>query len=152
MGNCARCNKDRYSFKWVEGEGYICTSCLNMESFKAGKPGFFLCPICGEADNPKDWSTGLPRGLCFSCSFWAEIKEAYDRGEKIVVKGHAYQVGREDQPGSKNWRGFGGDRFVIKMLRDGRTFVSTNLWSNGEIPSRFRAQMPDNAEFVKRCE
>src|SRR5205823_2378018 len=44
------------------------------------------------------------------------------------------------------FRGFGGTRFVIEMF-DGTRFVTTNLWTQGEIPDRFRHLLPDNARF-----
>ena len=42
--------------------------------------------------------------------------------------------------------GFGGGCFWIRF-KDGKTLTTNNLWYNGEVPSEFRSELPDTAEF-----
>jgi len=144
---CPRCGNETYHTVGTP-EGQICSDCYNMEKYEKGEEGFFLCPICGKADSPTNWSGGLPRGLCFNCSFWTGIKEEYDKGHKLVIDGNAYQVGEELPDHSPAFRGFAGRRFTIRQ-NGGKIIKTSNLWHNGKIPDRFREQMPDNAKFIQ---
>jgi hypothetical protein len=56
-------------------------------------------------------------------------------------------VGTEDPLSPARWLGRGGDIMAFRM-QDGRVVVSNSLWSAGEIPVRFRAMLPDNAEQI----
>jgi hypothetical protein len=47
-----------------------------------------------------------------------------------------------------DWKGFGGRKFII-LFEDGRKVITTNLWSQGEIPKSFREDLPNNAKFIE---
>lgn len=144
---CTKCNEYASSGKATQENGFVCRDCYNMEQYENGVEEFFLCPVCGRADSPNNWIGGLPRKYCFSCSHWAEMKEQYDVGKKVVVDGKCYHVGDETESPSR-MRGFGGAKFNIKKFT-GEKIVTTNLWHNGEIPDLWRPAMPDNAEFIE---
>lgn len=90
---------------------------------------------------------GLPSGYCFVCNFWANNKNLYDAGKKIVVGGKMFHVG-DETPSPSRIRGFAGRQFNILKFT-GEKIVTTNLWYNGEIPDIWRPYMPDNAEFTE---
>jgi len=144
---CEKCKKTVTSAVCIGVGKYKCTDCNNMEKYEAGEEGFFICPVCGKADSPTNWIGGLPKELCFNCSFWTEVIEEYKKGNKVVIDGHAYVIGNEEARGG--FRGFGGRSFIIEFYDSRQTIVSTNLWHNGEIPKRFRDKLPDNARFIK---
>lgn len=90
-------------------------------------------------------------GACFNWECWNQIAErdrGVDAARAVVVNGTHYYLGDENERGPSRFRGFGGNRFVIRFL-DGRTVTSTNLWHQGEVPQEFAEQLPDNAEFVR---
>lgn len=112
-------------------------------------PETVTCRICGAEDEPNYIepvrSRMIDGSLCFSCAHWTEQIGAQDTDPTLVrAAGHQYHIGPEDQKGASHWRGFGGARATIRFT-DGRVVVTTNLWNNGEIPERFRADLPDNA-------
>jgi len=65
-----------------------------------------------------------------------------DRDGAIVINGVHYRIGKGMSGG------FGGRRFDIRMLADGRVVETRNLWFQGPIPPKWRELLPDNAEFV----
>jgi hypothetical protein len=150
---CSKCEGTKGGMTMRDG-AWICKYCINMEKYKARKPGYFLCKICGKADNPNNWIGGLPEGLCFYCAFWTEKLEEYNKGaasKVVVIAGHMYYIGEEKYVGDTaypTWRGFGGRRFKIHRFDTDETIETTNLWHNGVIPDRFRDQLPDTAKFV----
>jgi hypothetical protein len=147
-GECIRCNEVKTSYRGTP-EGWVCTDCDNMARFKTGEDGAYLCKVCGKAEVTKNYLEGaLREGLCFNCSFWAEVVEETQKGRRIIVAGSAYFVGNESAEGRSSWRGFGGSRFVIQDLKTEKVTVSTNLWHNGKIPEHFREQLPDTARFL----
>jgi hypothetical protein len=90
-------------------------------------------------------------GECFSCAFW-EIRLATTNPDRLVINGWTYSVGAEPtdeqrRSGRTVFLGMAGRRFDIE-LADGRRFTTHNLWSGGEIPTRYRDRLPDNAAFV----
>lgn len=108
-----------------------------------------LCPGCHEPR--REWGHGeqeksYPNG-CFTCQFWTEKMVPHFRDSPMTARigGRHYRIGPERAGG---FRGFGGARFIIQF-HDGRKVVTTNLWSQGEIPEAYREQLPDNATFVK---
>ena len=111
--------------------------------------GVELCPGCHEPC--RKWGHGekeksYPNG-CFTCQFWVEKMDPDCRDSPLTVRisGRHYRIGPERAEG---FRGYGGARFVIQF-HDGRKAVTTNLWSQGEIPEAFWALLPNNATFVK---
>lgn len=90
------------------------------------------------------------RSECFDCAFWGRLLEQdAERPETVViVEGRHYMIEPDpDQPRDRGFAGFGGAEFTV-AFNDGRVVKSRNLWTQGEIPERFREQMPDNATFL----
>lgn len=88
---------------------------------------------------------GGRRSLALAREFWADKVSVKDEPTTVRVEGHHYRIAPEAQRGM---RGFDGAKWTIEFL-DGRRVVSTNLWSNGDIPAALRELLPDNARFVK---
>lgn len=114
-------------------------------------PKSFECVECHVPIIMSGWSKAMladmkRRQLCFTDLFWHEKIDIKDRPEVVRVKHTHYIIGREDP--DERFRGFGGERFIIKF-HDGRRVVSTNLWCQGGIPQRYWDRLPDNAEFVQ---
>jgi hypothetical protein len=89
-----------------------------------------------------------PQGIHAHGNFWMGMISERDDLDHVIVKGTHYTIGPEDPNIRRQWRGFHGDRYVIKF-RDGRTVTSTNLWCQGTIPLQYRDELPDNAEFMR---
>lgn len=108
------------------------------------------CAKCGKEESNKHMGPVAEimkiRGLCFRCAFWSEKVDNRDLPEVARIGGGHYTVAPEGGPSHR--RGFGGERFTIRFF-DGREVTTTNLWHQGEIPDDFRAELPDNAEFVR---
>lgn len=113
------------------------------------------CKECGEKEGTKHFHESIStlmegQNLCFECLFWVKHLEGGDGQERVRIDGKHYIIGEEtDAP--KNYRGFSGEKFVIRF-HDGREVTTTNLWGNGDIPPHFRERMPDNAVFVNKGE
>ena len=113
-----------------------------------------VCRECGSHEKPTYIESTkqkmLELSLCFSCLFWTEHWENYQKGDEcsFVIHGEHYHVGSEKE--SRNlFRGFGGAQFIIDAF-DGRRVITTNLWHQGVIPKHFRKRFPDNARFMER--
>jgi hypothetical protein len=76
-----------------------------------------------------------------------DVASSRDDALTIRAGSRNLHVGREDPLSPARWLGQGGDIMAFRM-RDGRVVVSNSLWSAGEIPVRFRALLPDNAERI----
>lgn len=82
--------------------------------------------------------------------YW-ESQIASEPERRVVVNGVHYRLGKNgDRRGEYN--GFGGRRFDIEYLEDGRVITTYDLWYQGQIPPKFREQLPDNARWAKFIE
>jgi ribosomal protein L37E len=146
---CARCGKKTFAGTSLD-EGLVCGNCVNMEKYRKGEESFYLCGICGEADSPTNWmGDALEDELCFHCSFWVrKIRDYRYSNKMIVVDGNLYRVGKEEPKSLFKFRGHSGRKFTIEKLDTHESFISTNLWHNGQIPDRFRDKLPDDAKFL----
>lgn len=109
-----------------------------------------ICTECGEQEDG-NWMPSVAlklaeERLCHSCEFWISKIAIAARADVARIRGTHYIVGKETDS-KRGFRGFGGAAFEIKFA-DGRQVSTSNLWCQGEIPERFRARLPDNAEFV----
>lgn len=105
------------------------------------------CEICGKEIDRSYYSNAiLCSSECFHDHYWLERVHNQDSPTQVVINGCVYQIGEEDSMSS--FRGFDGARFEIEFY-DGRKVVTTNLWSNGEIPEKFRELIKDNAKFIR---
>ena len=89
--------------------------------------------------------------LCFSCLFWTELIKLSDKS--VRFNGVHYTIVQEQPSNISEWgwgaedAGFGGQKFKIKFF-DGQEVHTNNLWSQGEIPDRFKIQLRDNAHII----
>lgn len=95
-------------------------------------------PFCTHFTEPIK-SEMIERNLCFSCNFWTDIIAIKDT--RIIMNGVVYVKGKEDTV----FKGFGGRTWKIQM-NDGTIIETNNLWCNGDVPERFKEQLPDNAK------
>lgn len=119
---------------------------------------FVHCQWCGKHEElhwVKDVDDYLTETqLCFNCGFWlhyimlAPVGRT-EEGQRIArINGHHYVIA-PDSPRPGLGDGFGGRRTTIRF-HDGMVVTTRNLWSQGEIPERFRDHLPDNAEWAQR--
>lgn len=104
------------------------------------------CPTCGEELGKfvSDEKSMKEHGECFECSLWRERLPLVGRPDVAIIDGTFYTIGDED---SKDpFRGFGGDKFVIKF-KNGKEVTTTNLWCGGDISKYWRTRFPNNADF-----
>lgn len=107
----------------------------------------FDCRVCGEPANLNyfHWKHLVARHLCHGCDYWTNHVENRDSKLSVRVDGCHYLIGPEHV--GPIGRGYAGRGFVV-AFHDGRRVTTTNLWGQGTIPDRWRAQLPDNAVFV----
>lgn len=102
----------------------------------------FTCDACGQ---PQAYTNGT--STCYPCVFWQTWVADRDRPYAVRVGGHHYSIHAAPPGTPKAHKGMSGDLRTVRFF-DGRTVETDNVWHQGEIPVRFRAQLPDNAEFV----
>lgn len=108
-----------------------------------------ICKICGKEFTESSWSKQeICSYECFHDNYWLDrvkCKEIF-----TIIDGKCYYFDKEHpiEHDYKDMLGFGGDVFNIRFF-NGETYKTNNLWLNGEIPEKFRAELPDNAEFIK---
>lgn len=111
-----------------------------------------VCTICG--DNATLSYMGevgdrmREKTLCFTCAFWEEKVEwvAQHPDASVRVDGRHFIVAPDKHPSQRYLAGFGGTLWIV-AFNDGRRVETRNLWHGGEIPERWRDQLPDNATF-----
>lgn len=110
---------------------------------------WITCRHCGDVApldmNEEFIRIHLAAQLCRRCHFWVEKVERRDEARSVRVDGRHFRI-REDFDGP-GFRGHGGTRFTIRF-HDGREVATRNLWSQGDIPEEWRAELPDNAVFM----
>jgi len=113
-----------------------------------------LCTKCEKEEcNPQRFGKCAERdlmveyGYCFNCAFWTRISQREGGTQFPIIDGHAFSIGPEYK-GSRAHKGMGGRKFVIKFFHQKQPIITTNLWSQGEIPPHFREEIPNNAEFI----
>lgn len=105
------------------------------------------CVICGKEIEQSSYGNAvLCSSECFHDHYWQERVNNKESKKQVIIGGNVYQIGDEDS--TSCFRGFGGSRFEIEFF-DGRKVTTTNLWSNGEIPEKFKEQLPDNARWAE---
>lgn len=102
------------------------------------------CPICGTEFDRFGIHEKTESGECFSCSLWKKRLSLVDNPNVAIIDGVFYTIG--DENSTDPFRGFGGDKFVIKF-KDGREVTTTNLWCGGDIPEAWKPKFPNNADF-----
>ena len=107
------------------------------------------CKDCGAVAYSTSFTPTCPEkkvmdaeGVCFNCAFW-RVRAA--QKHDTVIDGRLYTVGNRPAGGSTN--GMAGRRFDIEYF-DGRRVTTHDLWAGGEVPERYKAQIPDTARFL----
>lgn len=106
-----------------------------------------VCEICGKNFENEVYCGRFKRccsSECFDKKFWNDIEKEKD--EHIFIDGVCYSIANEPVLGNF---GFGGRKFKIKMLDDGRVIETNNLWCQGDVPEEYRLILPNTAEFVR---
>ena len=104
------------------------------------------CEICGkEIEKSRYVGCVICGSKCFNEYYWRKVVSEKDR--YIIIGGKCYcDAGEREQPYDTWCLGHGGRRFWIRF-QDGRTITTNNLWCQGDVPEKYRAELPDNAEF-----
>lgn len=125
----------------------------NKSSFVLS-PKQHTCKCCGEkyeADeyNPKSHIVKLmkKKGLCFQCAFWTQHIENPLPNREIINGVH--YVFKPYQSSRSVFQGSGGHVFYI-MHPDNSVLMSNNVWCQGDVPKRFRKQLPDTARIISK--
>ena len=87
----------------------------------------------------------IQRNVCFSCNFWFNIIDDIDN--KLVIDGTVYVFHERAEAHTVAFLGHGGREFTIET-NDGKVLSTNNLWSNGNVPDKFRDRIKDNAQFI----
>ncbi|MGI5927771.1 MAG: hypothetical protein ACOX8A_11450 [Thermacetogeniaceae bacterium] len=104
-----------------------------------------VCEFCGKLfDEPRYYKpyNKLCSSECFHEKFWVDVLK--DKDKHIIVDGNVYSIGGDTASGIK---GFGGALFRIKK-NNGDYIETDNLWYLGEVPEKYKNQLPDNAVFI----
>lgn len=117
----------------------------------------FICKKCGETVEITESIVSTSKEmdvqqLCFHCNYWTDIIRRDNNEDKdvfVIANGKHYIIDNENS--NDYFRGFGGAKFTIKFF-DGRMVKTSNLWYQGEIPERFRDELPDNATLIQGWE
>ena len=114
------------------------------------------CSCCGSPFGTKLWCDPYPkvlaeRNLCFGCNHWIHtVIPTRDRRGVFVINANVYSC-NPDKPivdtSGGDFYGYGGRRFLIRLLASSEVIETNNLWHGGVIPERFRSQLPDTAVF-----
>jgi hypothetical protein len=76
-----------------------------------------------------------------------EMDSDDDVPRRIIVNHIVYYI-RPDTTAPSYCAGFGGRRWEIEYLDDGRRVVSRNLWQTKRVPPKWRDRWPDTARFI----
>ena len=104
------------------------------------------CPTCNKEIGTyvSDERSMKETGECFECSIWRDRLPLVGKPNIAIIDGTFYTIG--DENSKDPFRGFGGDKFVIKF-KDGREVTTTNLWCGGNISDAWKDKFPNNADF-----
>ena len=110
-----------------------------------------ICKICGKEFTKADsswYSQEICSDQCFNDGYWLERVRNKEKFTIIDGKCYYFDKNHPIENDYKDMLGFGGDMFNIRFF-NGSTYKTNNLWLNGEIPTKFRSELSDNAEFIK---
>jgi hypothetical protein len=81
---------------------------------------------------------------------WREEGDCTPDGRPVVRADGVHFVISPDlsQGVSRGNAGYGGAKFVFRMLETGNVITSRNVWCQGRIPTDYRDRLPDNAELI----
>ena len=114
-----------------------------------------LCSCCGLPTNVDDFDQRAPltilmrkEQLCFTCAFWKD-KIAHPHPDREIINGSHY-VFHKWLSKPQHFQGFGGKTMYI-LKNDGTVKRSNNVWFQGDIPDKFKPQLPDTAKFITKA-
>lgn len=110
----------------------ICEATYEIESFNPNAPLV---------------KTMVEKHICFQCAFWLD-KIENPAPNREVIKGEHYTF-NPYQDHQAIFQGHGG-RVFYGVRNDGTLIISNNVWFQGEIPKRFREQLPDTAQLISK--
>lgn len=87
------------------------------------------------------------RELCFQCAFWIDKIEKPPEYAEVVNGSHFTFHPWNNSPLA--FQGSGGHAFYI-IRENGSVLKSNNVWRQGDVPERFREQLPDTARFISK--
>ena len=110
-----------------------------------------ICRICGKEFEKSKWYKpyhDICSSECYVDNFWQEIINEKDY--HVIVDGvcYYYDPNKIINTNLPQYNSYAGRIFKI-LFNDGRIVLTNNLWCNGDIPEKFREQLPDNAVFEK---
>lgn len=114
-----------------------------------------LCSCCGLPTNVDDFDQRAPltilmrkEQLCFTCAFWKD-KIAHPHPDREIINGSHY-VFHKWLSKPQHFQGFGGKTMYI-LKNDGTVKRSNNVWFQGDVPDKFKPQLPDTAKFITKA-
>lgn len=121
----------------------------NSENFYTlVRPDIPCCRLCRNSEdfryNPETVAKLEAAVLCYNCLFWFEFVKIRDKNNIVRIGGAHFIIGDE----SAQVKGFGGRKFRIMFLKNGKIVETTNLSGQGDIPGIFKRKLPDNAVFI----
>lgn len=107
-----------------------------------------ICKDCGSMQDIKEENAGhyklIVKQLCVECNFWQDMILLADHHNSVRIEGHQYFIGDPEVKAPRLHQK--GDHKI--QFFNGSFKITNNLFFNGTIPGRYRAQLPDNASFV----
>lgn len=128
---------------------YWCRKCGNEWPKVIEKDN--LCSFCNEKEKDNGDHHDCDPDLCFTCNFWKKYVGLKNDPRSVRINGEHYWLG-DDNGTPDRYKGYGGRQFKIRCLNvsgSSITVTTTDLWYQGEIPERFRADLPDNANWIE---
>ncbi len=134
------------------GVGFVSDKRHQTECSECAARTVGCCVECGGTDRAtyvgETRERMLSRSLCFTCLFWLDRIDAQSNPKACIINGQSYQDAGRRSGGYRDSLGFGGREFRIEFF-DGRVLETNNLFSQGDVPERFRDRLPDTARFVE---
>lgn len=110
------------------------------------------CSICGAPINIDEFDIRAiitkmmkKEHICFSCAFWSDKIKHPVPGREIINGCH--YVFHEWLKRPIPFQGSCGQKYYI-LKNDGSVKRSNNVWFQGEIPDRFKHQLPNTARLI----
>lgn len=124
------------------------------ESARKANASKNACSICGGNINIGEFDIRAiltrkmkAEHLCFTCAFWKDKIDHPVPGREIINGCHYvfHEWLRQPVP----FQGSGGHHYYI-LKTDGSVKRSNNVWFQGEIPERFKRQLPNTARLITK--
>jgi hypothetical protein len=109
-----------------------------------------ICEICGKEFEKRHWGDEYSKicsDECFGKKFWKIIIE--DKDNRVIVNHRCYHFDKNKPMKNydTDYNGYGGRIFNIRF-KNGETYITNDLWYQGDVPEQYLGDLPDNAEFL----